>query len=502
MPYVRPVAKASAGYTSFVATPDVSARTRQGVFSLLGRQLITFPIGFLSGIALARLLGPTDFGTYASVSFAVMGVGALIDVGLGAIVIQQPEEPTPEQLKSIFTAQLLVFGTAALVMMLAARWVAGWFHLPVEGSWLFRAMALNMLLGTLGTNSTLLLERHLKFDVFARMDVLTVLLDRTVTLTLAFLGFGAWCFVIGSLVSMSARVVMLFKAAPWPIGLAFDRAILKRAFGFGAFLQATNLTSLARDNMNTLLGGSLLGPKAVGHLNWGMSLSTTASQPLVQIVARVCFPAFSRLQDEPEERTRMLVGSLRLVNLATFPVLMLLPAVGSPLVAYVFGEAWRPGLLALGCFAFRYMAANVTSTLVGYLNATGRARDGLRIALAWTGFEWAVGVPLAFWLGFNGIAIAYAVGILLPVVWLLAKVGREVPLPLGRIFLVPAVIGASAAALAWSLTPWITSVPALLAVVALSGGLAYGAVAYLERDWLRKFWRSRRAAPAVATEAP
>ena len=483
-----------------MSSPNVADRTRQGVFSLLGRQLITFPIAFFAGIVLARVLGPTDFGTYATVSFLIMGASVLLDVGLGAIVIQQPEEPTPGQLKSIFTAQLMVVGVAAAIIMIAAPWFSGAFKLPEGGEWLVRAMALNMLVGTLGTNSTLLLERHLEFRTFARLDILTVILDRGVTVALAFAGFGAWSFVLGSLASMSTRVALLFHAAPWPVGFALDREVLRRALGFGVALQATNLTSLARDNMNTLLGGSLFGPKAVGHLNWGMGLAVTCSQPLMQIVGRVCFPAFSRLHDQVEERSRMLVTSLRLVNSATFPILMLLPVVGSPLISYVFGEAWRPGLLALGCFAFRYMAANVTSTLVGYLHATARAQQGLRIALVWTVFEWGLGVPLALWLGFNGIAIAYALGILLPVIWLLVLVGREVAIPYGRAFVAPMAIGGLGALVAWSLLPFITSVVALVGVLLVACGLAYGLVLYMERDQVAALIASRRS-PVPAPEA-
>jgi O-antigen/teichoic acid export membrane protein len=193
----------------------------------------------------------------------------------------------------------------------------------------------------------------------------------------------------------------------------------------------------------------------------------------------------------------MLVTSLRLVNMATFPVLMLLPVLGSPLVAYVFGEPWRPGLLALGCFAFRFMIANVTSTLVGYLNATNRAGMGLRIALAWTVFEWGIGVPLALWQGFNGIAIAYALGVLLPAFWLLVAVKDEVAIPYGRVFAVPLAIGALAASLAWGLSPFITSLWVLLAVLGLSAGTAYALVGLLERDQLRELFASRRAGPAA-----
>jgi PST family polysaccharide transporter len=481
-----------------VSSTDVSARTRQGVFSLLGRQLITFPITFLAGIALARMLGPTDFGTYATVSFLVMGAGVLLDVGLGAIVIQQPEEPTPTQLRSIFTAQLLVFGGATALIMLIAHWLAGAFRLPAEGAWMLRAMALNMVIGTLGTNSTLLLERHLKFGTFARLDVFTVILDRAVTLTLAATGFGAWSFVIGSLAAMSTRVALLFKASPWPLGLAFDRAILKRALGFGAFLQATNLTSLARDNMSTLLGGPLFGPRQVGYLTWGMSLSQTVSQPIVQIVARVCFPAFSRLQEQPEARGQLLTNSLYWLNLAAYPLLFLLSAHGDSLITYVFGEPWRPALIALYAFCFRMMGTNVTSVLIGYLNATGRSGLGFRIAAVWTAVEWALAFGLSFWLGFAGIAAAYAVGVLVPVVWLLVVVGREVRLSLPRIFGMPLGVAIASAALALGLSPLVHSLWAFLAVLVVSGLVPVGLVAYLERAHLAHLLASRRTQPAPA----
>jgi O-antigen/teichoic acid export membrane protein len=487
-----------------VSAPDVSARTRQGVFSLLGRQLITFPITFLAGIVLARVLGPTDFGTYATVSFLVMGASVLLDVGLGAIVIQQPEEPTPEQLKSIFTAQLLVFGGATAIVTAIAPWLAGMFNLPADGAWLIRAMALNMLLGTFGTNSTLLLERHLKFGTFAKVDVATILLDRAVTLALAFTGFGAWSFVLGSLSSMATRVALLYKAAPWTLGLALDRAVLRRAMSFGAFMQATNLTSLARDNMNTLLGGPLFGPKQVGYLTWGMSLSQTCSQPLVHIVARVCFPAFARLQDHPEEREKLLTQSLYWLNMASYPVLFLLAAHGSHLVTYVFGEPWRPALIALYAFSFRMMGTNVTSVLVGYLNGTGRSSLGFRIAGVWTVAEWMLAVALATWIGFNGIAAAYAVGVLLPATWLLLIASREVKLDLPRIFGVPLALAVPGAAIAWVMQPLATSLVTFIATVVVSGVVAVGGVLLVERETARSFVAARfaRGAAIATTSAP
>ncbi|HEY9723799.1 MAG TPA: oligosaccharide flippase family protein, partial [Oscillatoriaceae cyanobacterium] len=188
----------------------ITARAQKGVLSLLGRQAITFPINLLVGVLLARLLSPADFGTYATVSLLVMGTGVLLDVGLGAIVVQQPEEPTQALLRSVFTVQMLIFGLAATAIALIARPAAVWFHLTADGPSLLRAMALSMVIAVFGSNSHLLLERRMQFTVFARLDVVNTLVERVGALVLAYLGFGTWSFVIGALAAVCLRVVLLF----------------------------------------------------------------------------------------------------------------------------------------------------------------------------------------------------------------------------------------------------------------------------------------------------
>jgi O-antigen/teichoic acid export membrane protein len=246
--------------------------------------------------------------------------------------------------------------------------------------------------------------------------------------------------------------------------------------------------------MSTLLGGPLFGPKQVGYLTWGLSLSQTVSHPLVQILARVCFPAFARLADEPEEREKLLVDSLYWLNMLSYPVLMLLAAHGSPIVRHVFGEAWRPALWALDAFCFRMMGTNVTSMLVGYLNATGRSSTGFRVAAVWTVLEWGLAIAFSTWLGFNGIALAYAVGVLIPVVWLLTLVGREAKLQLHRTFGLPLLLGAVGVAVALGLQPLVKTIWTFVPVLAVSVVVPYGAIALLERRRLVAMVRRRLSA--------
>lgn len=451
---------------------SVASKATRGAFSLLGRQFVLFPVGVVTGFILARLLTPAEFGTYASATFVVMSAGALLEFGIGQIIVQQREEPSTQQLRSIFTAQFIVYGLAFGLLCLLAPLAADALHMKSEGAWVIRAVSLHMLMGLFGTNSTLLLERRMEFDSFARIDIANVLLDRTLTLVLAFLNYGVWSWVVGGLVAMGVRIIMLWFAAPWSLGLALDWAILRRALRYGLTLQGTYVSALVRENLNTVVGGGGFGPQAVGFLNWGQNLPYTCANWLLKIVERVSFPAFARMQVDEAERQSFLALSMRVLNLVTFPALFALVPLGTHLVTFCYGEKWRPGLFALACFVVRTPLTHVTSMLTGYFNATDRAALSLRVATFWTVIEVALALALVPFYGFNGVALACALGPILPAGALLVAAHREARLPYGRVFGVPIFSGLVTAGVAAIAATQVTSLGALIAAVVLCGGVA------------------------------
>jgi O-antigen/teichoic acid export membrane protein len=243
---------------------------------------------------------------------------------------------------------------------------------------------------------------------------------------------------------------------------------------------------LARDNLNVLIGGSFFGPHAVGLLNWGQNLPQTCSHNLVQIVARVSFPAFARLHDDPPERARLLEASLRTLNLASYPPLLALIPLGPHVVTFLYGETWRPALFALNCFVVRFLCTSVTSTVVGYYNATDRAGRALRIVTAWTVLEAILAVALVRPLGFNGVALGYALGPILPALWFLWELRHEARLRYGRVFGVPLLAGGAAALAAWSVTYTIASLAAFIAQLLLAGGTALLVIVLCERAMIHQ----------------
>lgn len=459
---------------------QVRQKAGAGAWALLARQVILLPLGIISGVVLARLLGPEVWGAYASITILVMGAGLLGDWGLGAWVVQAPEEPSTQALRTIFTFQLLVMGALALALALLASQVAHLFQLPAQGAWWLRLMALHLLVGTVGLLPTLLLERRLGFGSFARIDVLTVLCDRGIALALAFAQAGVWAFLWAGLASMALRAWLLARAAPWAWGLAWDRSVLREAATFGLAVQGSNLAMMVRDHINGWVGGPLAGPHRVGLLNWGTNQVQALANPVVQALARVGFPALARLQDRPAERAVLLGQGLALANLSVWPMLTAWVGLGPHVVTFLYGNAWREGLAVLGCFALRVAATNLTSALVGHEQAMGRAKESLALTSTWTLLEVAGALWAAHRWGWVGIAYAAAALAWPAALVLMWRVGRELSLPWERILLRPLLVCVLVHFATQMVLHQITTLATFLAALAWSAGVGLAGAALLD----------------------
>ena len=85
---------------------EVRRRSLAGIFYLTSSSLLNLVIGFAASIVLARMLTPSDFGTVAIGSTALLIGGALADGGLGAGMVRRPAPPTRQELRTLNGIQL------------------------------------------------------------------------------------------------------------------------------------------------------------------------------------------------------------------------------------------------------------------------------------------------------------------------------------------------------------------------------------------------------------
>jgi PST family polysaccharide transporter len=448
----------------------------------------------LGTLALARILAPADFGVYATVLFVVSLWAGLGDFGLGAALVQQRDEPTNDQLRTVWTAQQAIALAAVAVVWVAAPTLTGLIpYLPGDAAWMLRILSIGLVFSSLRTLPTVMMERALRFGPLAAAEVAQQAAFYFVAIPLAVAGCRAWSFMLAGVVQLAVGTAVVNLAWPHRPSIGWDRRTLRRSFGFGLSYQLSLVLMMLRDTPVPVMAGAVLGAASAGLLQFAMRLAMTIAS-IDEIIARIAFPAFSRLQGRADEQGRAFAASTALTALVVVPAQCSLAAFAPVLVPALFGPQWTDAVVPtqIVCVAmlFRFPARYLRQTVFAE-GATGRgtavAVVGLILALApiWPGL--VIG-------GLPGGAIAFLIGAgtgLVATAWLARGYVRPDWGPYLRMVVAGLVSGGVALAAMGLAEPGLVGVPA---AAALFAAIFLGLVWSTDRDQLRLGWRLARTA--------
>jgi O-antigen/teichoic acid export membrane protein len=444
-----------------LADPDprtLTGRASRGVALLLVRYGVVQLVGLAANIALSRLLSPASFGIYAITLGILVLLSWISDFGLGAALLQRRESMTDRSLGTVFLVQQGVLCVLVVAAFVAAGPLAAAYRLGHDGEWFVRAMALGGLLSSLKTVPNVVMERKLLYGRLSAVEIVEVLLFQLTAVVLAASGLGTWSFLVAILVSKAVGLLVTLWLARWRPRFALDRQALAGLLSFAVPFQAIWLSNLARDYMIPLLGGLLVGATEVGYLNWALALTSVPAQ-MAQVVGRVAFPSFARMQGDAGQLGRAIEQSTRALFLVAVPAELVLIALGPWLIQYVFSPKWMPALVPLVLLGLNWAGASITSPLFSAMNAIGRVRSAMVVGVVWTAatllLAWALSVPF----GYVGIAMSMLVTRVFASAVLIVLVHRAVPLRLWELLHLPVAAGTAVA------------VAGALAVHVLPGGL-------------------------------
>lgn len=383
----------------------LTRRAAQGAFALGIRQVAVQGLNLAGGILLARFLSPGEFGIYAVILFLLAFLIAFGDVGLGASLIRQVQEPTLEDYRAIFTVQQIFVFAAVAGFWLASPWIAEAYDRPPGDAWVFRILALSLVLTSLQTVAAIRLERHLAFEKLAVVEVAQALVFNGLAVGLAWNGFGAMSFALALLARSAVGAVLTNLISPWPVGWRWDWERVRAHLRFGLPYQGISFVSLLKDSITPVLIGLLLGAREVGYVNWAGMVAVYPVLALM-VLQRVYLPAFSRMQAHPQELRRFIETVLRATNTLVAPLAVLTLVLIEPATRVIFGEKWLPALPYFYLLWVGNLFVPTATPLMGLLNALGYSSVAFRFAVVWMLGTWLIGAPLILLFGAIGFAVA------------------------------------------------------------------------------------------------
>ncbi len=388
---------------------NLKVRAFRGVFTLTFRRLILKIIDTVGLIFLARALTADSFGIFGIISFVVFTfLSFFSDIGFGAALIQKKEELTMDDIRTTFTIQQGLVTLLLIVAWLIAPRVAGWYSLGEQGIWLIRVLSVSLFITSFKTIPSILLERDLKFEKLIIPEILETLIYNAIAIFMALRGYGVWSLVIAILVRTVIGAIALNVIKPWKIGWSFSHASARALLHFGVPYQLNSVLALIKDNVAPTLIAFWYGPAAVAYVNLAQNI---ASRPMeiINIVSRVTFPAYSRIQGDLPRIKRWIEKSVSFMAYLYYPAITGLLIIAPEILTYLYADKtdkWLPALTTLLIFLAGAFPIIITTTYTNALYALGRPKIVLMFMTIYTVLTWGLGAPLIYKYGFVGIAIA------------------------------------------------------------------------------------------------
>lgn len=396
--------------TAELTLETVKERTVKGVVALTGRYFILYIFTLIAQGFLGAFLTASQFGIFGIVSAIVNFLVYFSDIGLAASLIQKKEKATDEDLKTTFTIQQILVFTLLVVLFIASPAIKRIYNLDMSAVYLLYALGASFMMSSLKTIPSVLLERHLKFEILAVANILENLVYNTLLVILAWKGFGITSFTIAVIARGIVGLVALYIFQPWYPRFGISRSSLSKLLKFGIPYQINTFIAVLKDDGLTIVLGKVMGLETLGILVWAQKWIQIPLRVVMDNVTRVTFPAFSRMQDEGEVLAKSVTRSIFFITLLVFPavtgIVVLFPVVMQIVPKY---HQWLPAIMPLTILAVNVLFASVTTQLTNVLNAIGKIKITSGLMVMWTVLTWVLVPYLAKNYGATGAAWGYAI---------------------------------------------------------------------------------------------
>lgn len=457
---------------------------------------LTYGLGklvvLITTAVLARLLTKGDFGLVAVAVVAINYLSVVKDLGLGVALIQKRENVN-EAANTVFTINLILGLGLSIIVFPLAPFFATYFNDPMVTP-VLRWLGLSFAINALGAVHVVLLMRELDYRRKFVPDMGNTVVKGIASIALAYAGFGVWALVWGQIAGAVASVILVWIVLPWRPRLTLERKITSGLMKFGASVTVGDILGVFIDNIDYVIVGRLFGLAQLSVYTLAYRLPEMLLIGNLWVMSGVLFPAFSSIQDKPEEMRRGVLTSVRLIQLIAVPISLGLLIAADPIVRVLFGDQWLEAIPVLRVLAVYAWVYSLGYHIGDVYKAIGRPN----ILLMLTILTFIVIIPSIFigsYFGLIGIAWGHLFAVLIRRIVSLTLATRFVKVSIVDIIkeLKPAFLGGMV------MTPIIMIVLYLtntlnpfvqLTLVVLAGAISYLAVLWrVERENLLRFTR-------------
>lgn len=321
-----------------MASANLKQKAASGMVWTAIQKYSTMIIQFISGIILARLLTPHDYGCIGMLSIFMALAETFIDGGFGSALIQK-KNPTQQDYSTIFFWNLGMSAILYAVLFFSAPAIARFYDISLLCP-VLRVQALVLFIHAFNLVQRNQLTKKLNFKLLSIITVTTSLISLGITIYMAYKGFGVWALVVQNLISAAIPAIVFWFYVRWRPIWTFSWMSFKELFSFGAFMFLSNLINKFCAKLTGLLIGKFYSANTLGYYSKAMGTEQLASSSISSIVTSVTYPLYAQVQDDKAALANMIKRLTTTIAYITFPLMFVLLLAAKPIFVLLYSERW------------------------------------------------------------------------------------------------------------------------------------------------------------------
>lgn len=327
----------------------------------------------VTGIILARLLTPDDFGLVGAMLVFQAFANMFIDSGFSSALIQR-KHPTQTDYSTVMWFNIAIAAGIYAILYASAGIIADMFGGDIRLVSMSRVMFISFILNSASIVQANRLTKRLDARPVALADITGLAAGGAVGIVIAWCAPSAWAVVWQTVTSNGVRTLMLWIQSRWVPSAVFSWTALRSYMRLGTSVLATSFLNTLFQNIYSFFVGNRAGLAPLGYYTQGDRWSKMGVMSLSQTMTSSFLPILSDVQDDPARYTRVSTKINRFALYATLPCMTLLAVTAPAIFHTLFGTKWDAAIVLFELLCLRGIFTIMTLQYNNFVLSLGRGR--------------------------------------------------------------------------------------------------------------------------------
>jgi O-antigen/teichoic acid export membrane protein len=325
---------------------------------------------FVAGILLARLIDKESYGLMGVLAIFIGLANILQESGFTSAIIRK-KNITQTDYTTVFYLNISIGILLYLLLFFLAPLISNSYDKPVLTP-LSRFLFLSFLFNSFAVVQNARLIKEINYKLITKINAFSVFLSYSVTLILAYSGFGVWALASMVVILTFSKTCCLWFFGKWKPSGPFSKKSFRELFSFSSKLVLGSIINSVMVNIPQNIIGKYYSLGITGLYNQAYRNYNSANDILNGSVYSVSYPILSSVHDDEYRLKHIFRKFIRIKAFIIFPMFMGIILVADSFM-HILGEQWLPAAPILQLLCISGIFAGLETTNGDILRIKGKS---------------------------------------------------------------------------------------------------------------------------------